>query len=132
MSYDYKSKYKCKVFGIKKINRFFAVEETNLFGDFSKYDFIMNDCIVYDDCNGNVNFRVDVMKEACDEPNFNGWKLDNLYFYGNWSGQAPAYNLIDKFGDIYHSSQLTNKRKRYEQQPEVMIRETLLEVLNFT
>ena len=40
---DYRSNYKGKVFGIKRIGGFFAVEEANLFGDLSKYDFLMKD-----------------------------------------------------------------------------------------
>lgn len=44
---DYRSNYKGKVFGIKKIGGFFAVEEADLFGDLSKYDFIMKDKLIY-------------------------------------------------------------------------------------
>ena len=97
---DYRSNYKGKVFGIKRIGGFFAVEEANLFGDLSKYDFIMKDRLTYS-YNGNHNYCAEVMKEACDEPVFNGWKIDNLYFYGNWYGQAPAFNLINENGEEY-------------------------------
>ena len=33
---DYRSNYKGKVFGIKRIGGFFAVEEANLFGDLTR------------------------------------------------------------------------------------------------
>ena len=128
---DNRSNYKGKIFGIKRIGGFFAVEEANLFGDLSKYDFIMKDRLTYS-YNGNHNYCVEVMKEACDEPLFNGWKIENLYFYGNWYGQAPAFNLINENGEEYHSDQFSQERNWYDKQPEVMIRETLLKVLNFT
>ena len=128
---DYRSNYKGKVFGIKRMEGFFAVEEANLFGDLSKYDFIMKDKLTYS-YNGNHNYCVEIMKEACEEPIFNGWKIENLYFYGNWYGQAPAFNLIKDNGEEYHSDQFTNERIWYDKQPEVMIRETLLKVLKFT
>ena len=120
---DYRSNYKGKVFGIKRIGGFFAVEEADLFGDLSKYDFIMKDRLTYS-YNGNHNYCAEIMKEACAEPIFNGWKIDNLYFYGN--------NLINENGEEYHSPQFTQERNWYDKQPEVMIRETLLKVLKFT
>ena len=91
----------------------------------------MKDRLTYS-YNGNHNYCVEVMKEACDEPIFNGWKIENLYFYGNWYGQAPAFNLINENGEEYHSDQFTQERNWYDKQPEVMIRETLLKVLKFT
>lgn len=42
---DYRSNYKGNVFGIKRMGGFFAVEETNLFGDLTKNNLIMKDLV---------------------------------------------------------------------------------------
>ena len=127
---DYRSNYKGKVFGVKRIQNFFAVEEANVFGDLTKYDFLLKDSCIYS-YNGNHTYQAVVMTEACDEPIFNGWKIENLVFPGNWYGNWSAYNLIDRNGEKYASKQF-GKQQWYDKQPEVMLRETLLEVQKFT
>ena len=127
---DYRSNYKGKIFGVKRIQNFFAVEEANVFGDLTKYDFILKDSCIYS-YNGNHTYQAVVMTEACNDPVFNGWKIENLVFPGNWYGNWSAFNLIDRFGEKYASKQF-GKQQWYDKQPEVMLRETLLEVLKFT
>lgn len=53
---DYRSNYKGKIFGVKRIQNFFAVEETNVFGDLTKYDFILKDSCIYSN-NGNYTYQ---------------------------------------------------------------------------
>ena len=127
---EYRSNYKGKVFGVKRIQNFFAVEEANVFGDLAKYDFLLKDSCIYS-YNGNHTYQAVVMTEACNEPIFNGWKIENLVFPGNWYGNWSAYNLIDRNGEKYASKQF-GKQQWYDKQPEIMLRETLLEVLKYT
>lgn len=63
---DYRSNYKGNVFGIKRMGGFFAVEETNLFGDLTKNNLIMKDRLTYS-YNGNHKYCVEIMKEACEK-----------------------------------------------------------------
>lgn len=127
---DYRSNYNGKIFGVKRIHNFFAVEEANAYGDLTKYDFILKDSCIYS-YNGNHTYQAVVMTEACNEPVFNGWKIENLVFPGNWYGNWSAFNLIDRFGEKFASKQF-GKQQWYDKQPEVMLREALLEVLKFT
>lgn len=127
---EYRSDYKGKIFGVKRIQNFFAVEEANVFGDLTKYDFLLKDSCIYS-YNGNHTYQAVIMTEACEEPIFNGWKIENLVFPGNWYGNWSAFNLIDRFGEKYASKQF-GKQQWYDKQTEVMLRETLLEVLKFT
>ena len=120
-----------KLYGVKRINNFFAVETTNPFGEMSKYDFILKDYLSGSQ-NGNDGYRADVMTEVCGDVYFNGWKLEYLSFPGNWYGQWSYYNIIDKFGCTYRNKESATKQMWYNRQPEVMIRETLLELLKFT
>ena len=71
------------------------------------------------------------MTEACNEPVFNGWKIERLTFPGDWHGQMSVYHLIDRYGEKYTSKPF-GMRQWYDKQTEIMIRETLLEVLKFT
>ena len=82
---EYRSNYKGKVFGVKRIQNFFAVEEANVFGDLTKYDFLLKDSCIYS-YNGNHTYQAVIMAEACKEPIFNGWRIENLVFPGNWYG----------------------------------------------
>lgn len=127
---EYRSNYKGKVFGVKRIQNFFAVEEANVFGDLTKYDFLLKDSCIYS-YNGNHTYQAVIMAEACKEPIFNGWRIENLVFPGNWYGNWSTYNLIDRNGEKYASKQF-GKQQWYDKQPEIMLRETLLEVLKFT
>lgn len=120
-----------KIYGVKRINNFFAVEATSPFGDMTKYDFVLKDCLSGSQ-NGNDGYRVDVMTEVCGDVYLNGWKLEYLGFPGNWYGQWSYYNIIDKFGCAYRNKESATKQMWYNRQPEVMIRETLLELLRFT
>lgn len=127
---EYRSNYKGKIFGVKRIQNFFAVEEANVFGDLAKYDFLLKDSCIYS-YNGNHTYQAVVMTEACKEPIFNGWKIENLVFPGNWYGNWSVYHLIDRNGEKYASEQF-GKQQWYDKQPEIMLRETLLEILKFT
>ena len=120
-----------KIYGVKRINNFFAVEATSPFGDMTKYDFVLKDCLSGSQ-NGNDGYRVDVMTEVCGDVYLNGWKLEYLGFPGNWYGQWSYYNIIDKFGCAYRNKESATIQMWYNRQPEVMIRETLLELLRFT
>lgn len=120
-----------KIYGVKRINNFYAVEATSPFGDMTKYDFVLKDCLSGSQ-NGNDGYRVDVMTEVCGDVYLNGWKLEYLGFPGNWYGQWSYYNIIDKFGCAYRNKESATKQMWYNRQPEVMIRETLLELLRFT
>ena len=110
-----------KIYGVKRINNFFAVEATSPFGDMTKYDFVLKDCLSGSQ-NGNDGYRVDVMTEVCGDVYLNGWKLDYLGFPGNWYGQWSSYR----------NKESATIQMWYNRQPEVMIRETLLELLRFT
>lgn len=120
-----------KIYGVKRINDFFAVEATSPFGDMSKYDFILKDCLSGSQ-NGNDCYRAEVMTEVCGDVYLNGWKIDYLAFPGNWYGQWSFFFLIDKFGCAYSNKESATKQMWYNRQPEVMIRETLLQLLKFT
>ena len=97
----------------------------------TKYDFVLKDCLSGSQ-NGNDGYRVDVMTEVCGDVYLNGWKLEYLGFPGNWYGQWSYYNIIDKFGCAYRNKESATIQMWYNRQPEVMIRETLLELLRFT
>lgn len=127
---EYRSDYKGKIFGVKRIQNFFAVEEANVFGDLTKYDFLLKDSCIYS-YNGNHTYQALIMTEACNEPVFNGWKIERLTFPGDWHGQMSVYHLIDRYGEKYTSKPF-GMRQWYDKQTEIMIRETLLEVLKFT
>lgn len=120
-----------QIYGVKRINTFFAVEATSPFGDMSKYDFVLKDFLAGSQ-NGNDGYRAEVMTEVCGDVYINGWKLEYLGFPGNWYGQWSYYNLIDKFGCAYRNKESATKQMWYNRQPEVMIRETLLALLKFT
>ena len=119
-----------KLYGVKRINNFFAVEATSSFANMSKYDFVLKDYLSGSQ-NGNDGYRADVMTEVCGDVYLNGWKLEYLGFPGNWYGQWSYYNIIDKFGCAYRNKESATKQMWYNRQPEVMIRETLLELLKF-
>ena len=120
-----------KIYGVKRINNFFFFFSTSPFGDMTKYDFVLKDCLSGSQ-NGNDGYRVDVMTEVCGDVYLNGWKLEYLGFPGNWYGQWSYYNIIDKFGCAYRNKESATIQMWYNRQPEVMIRETLLELLRFT
>lgn len=71
------------------------MEATSPFGDMTKYDFVLKDCLSGSQ-NGNDGYRVDVTTEVCGDVYLNGWKLEYLGFPGNWYGQWSYYNIIDK------------------------------------
>ena len=123
--------YTEKIFGVKLRGCFVAVEEADIFGDISKYDYLLKDCLE-DSYNGNYHYRIDVMTEVGKEAFINGWKLQKIDMPGNWFGQRSYFILNDKFGDTYSSPQPVIKEMWYDKQPIMVIRETLLEVLNFT
>lgn len=120
-----------KTFGVKIREYFVAVEEADLFSDISKYDFLLKDRLVKS-YNGNDTYRIDVMTEIGKEAIINGWKLQHIELPGNWFGQSSYFSLIDKYGDIYNSKKSVLDNLWYNRQPVMMIRETLLCVLNFT
>ena len=128
--YDNRSNYKPQIFGVKRINGLFAVEVTDVSRDLSKYDFLLKDrCIK--SYNGNHTYQAVIMTEACKEPVFNGWKIDNLVFPGNYFGNWSVFYLIDRNGEKYTSKPF-GRPQWYDKVPEAILRDTLLEVLKFT
>ena len=121
--------YKGKKFGVKRIKNYFAVEETDVLGDISKYDFVLKDRCT-DSYNGNVSYAASVMTELCDEPIYNGWRIKRLNFPGCWWGQEGTFTLIDKYGKECNSLAF-GCRKWYTHMQEEFISECLIEALKF-
>ena len=123
--------YQPGIFGVKIKEGFVAVEETNLFEDVFKYDFVLKDCLV-ESYNGNNRYRVEVMNEIGREAIITGWQFKEIDLPGNWFGQNSYFSIMDKMGETYKSPKPVLQHMWYDKQPVVIIRETLLEVLKFT
>ena len=120
-----------KIFGVKLREKFVAVEEADLLGDISKYDFLLKDSLVRS-YNANDDYLVEVMTETGKDAIINGWKLHKIEMPGNWSGQSTYFYIEDKYEDVYRSKKPVLENVRYSRQPVRVIRDTLLGVLNFT
>lgn len=122
--------YQERIFGVKLFESFVAVEETTLFEDITKYDFLLKDMMT-SDYNGNYSYRVDVMGEIGKEAIINGWKLESISLPGNWYGQNSYFCVTDKLGDSYRPKNPIMKELWYDKQPVNIIRETLLAAMKF-
>ena len=120
-----------RIFGAKIREGFVAVEEADLFGDVSKYDFLLKDSLVRS-YNRNDDYLVEVMTEIGKEAVINGWKLQKIDLPGNWFGQRSYFYIEDKYGDVYRSKNPVLEEIWYDKQPVRVIRDTLLGALNFT
>ena len=125
------NEYHPGIYGVKIREGFVAVEEANPFGELSKYDFVLKDCLV-ESYNGNDSYRIEVMREIRSDAIINGWQLKKIDLPGNWFGQNSYFCIIDKMGNEYRSPKPVLREMWYVKQPVVMIRETLLAVLKFT
>lgn len=118
-----------KNYGVKRIKDYFVVEEVDILGDISKYDFFLKDRCTYSN-NGNVSFAAFVMTELGSEPIFNGWRIERLRFPGTWFGQDGLFVLIDRYGVSFESGARCGSQW-YRNSQQEFISDCLVEAVKF-
>ena len=119
-----------KNYGVKRIKDYFAVEEVDISGDISKYDFLLKDRCS-NSYNGNVSYVAFVMTELGSEPVFNGWRVKRLEFPGGWYGNGGRFVLIDRYGKEYTDKAVCGSQW-YDQSQNEFISDCLVDAVKFT